>query len=224
MGQEIVHCSVCGDRLRSSDFEKGEALRIDHTAYCRKCAPAGSTPDPLPPAALDSTRKMRVGSTVRIPIATPRRPTEAVPASTPPILIWGGAGLAVLILAAAAYVMTSSSNRHAEPPPATALPEPGRKGPRPGTPPTQAPAKAPAPAAKLESAPTTEPAELAASTSWKRRSSLRPQLRKLRSPRASTRLPSPRPRPLRLRRRPRLGKRPLQPRRNRPSSPSPPAR
>ena len=29
MGQEIVHCAVCGIRLRSNDFEKGEALRVD---------------------------------------------------------------------------------------------------------------------------------------------------------------------------------------------------
>jgi hypothetical protein len=165
LGQEIVHCSVCGDRLRSSDFEKGQALRIDHTAYCRKCAPAGSTPDPAPPAALDSTRKMRVGSTVRIPIATPMRPTEAVPASTPPILIWGGAVLAVLILAAAAYVMTSSKERHAEPPRAAVVPVPERKEPRPRTEPDPAasPASpAPAAAATPATAPTTETAELAA--------------------------------------------------------------
>ncbi|HVE41917.1 MAG TPA: hypothetical protein VNM14_18630 [Planctomycetota bacterium] len=166
MGQEIVHCSVCGNRLRSSDFEKGDALRIDHTAYCRTCAPAGRSPDPLPPLA-ESTRKIPVGSATRIPIATPRRPTEAVSTGTPPILIWGGGGLVLAIAIAVMVLMTSSNERRADAPPVARAPEPERKEPRPRSPapPAVAPAPAtpaPVPAAKPASKPTSETTELAA--------------------------------------------------------------
>jgi hypothetical protein len=41
MGQEIAYCSVCGTRLRSVDFEKGQAFRHEHLNYCKNCAPAG---------------------------------------------------------------------------------------------------------------------------------------------------------------------------------------
>ena len=153
MGQEIVHCSVCGIRLRSSDFEKGEALRIDHTGYCRACAPAGRTPDPQPPMA-DSTRKIKVGSTCRIPVATP-----AVSSGAPPVLIWGGAGLVLMIAIAAVLVSTSSSDRHVEPPRAAVLPEPVRKVPQTRTMP--APAVAPS-AEKPAGSPAAETTELAA--------------------------------------------------------------
>jgi hypothetical protein len=163
LGQEIVHCSVCGNRLRSIDFEKGEALRINYTAYCRKCAPAGATPDPAPaPApqlAADSTRKIKVGSTARIPLAT------APESSRSPGLIWGGVGLAVLILAVAALLMSSSGERHAEPPRAPVAPEPVRKEAKARTPAAPTPAPAPAtaaPEAKSESKAPSETAELAA--------------------------------------------------------------
>src|SRR5258706_13253269 len=96
MGQEIVHCSACGNRLRSVDFDKGDAVRIDHTAFCRACAPQkpGS----------DSTRKHRDKSTGRIPVITPRRGMQAAPApALPPALLWGGPALLLAILTTAAF-------------------------------------------------------------------------------------------------------------------------
>jgi hypothetical protein len=122
MGQEIVHCSTCGLRLRSSDFDKGDALKVEFTAYCRNCAPAGAVPDARSPGSDSSLKK--VGSTQRIPVATPRRHSEAVPEkSTAPVLIWGGVGL-VLAIVAAALLLTKPREQPAGPPPRVAAPAP----------------------------------------------------------------------------------------------------
>jgi hypothetical protein len=40
MGQEIAYCADCGSRLRSADFEKGGAFRIELQSFCKACAPA----------------------------------------------------------------------------------------------------------------------------------------------------------------------------------------
>src|SRR3954468_10722960 len=39
MGQEIAYCALCGCQLRSADFHKGGAFRVDIQSYCKKCAP-----------------------------------------------------------------------------------------------------------------------------------------------------------------------------------------
>lgn len=39
MGQEIIYCSRCQEQLRSADFEKDKAFRVDGTACCSKCFP-----------------------------------------------------------------------------------------------------------------------------------------------------------------------------------------
>jgi hypothetical protein len=144
MGQEIVHCSVCGLRLRSSDFEKGQALRANFTAYCLKCAPQGAVPDAKP--APDSTRRKHDNTTSKIPLATPRRGTEAVPEKSPPVLLWAGAALGLAVVAALAVMMTTSRDRREDPPPPTpAAPKIVR--------PDATPSPSPAPAAVKPTAP-----------------------------------------------------------------------
>src|SRR5689334_7798125 len=39
MGQEIAYCALCGCQLRSADFQKAGAFRVDIKSYCKKCAP-----------------------------------------------------------------------------------------------------------------------------------------------------------------------------------------
>jgi hypothetical protein len=156
MGQEIVHCSACGVRLRSVDFEKGEALRVDYTAYCLKCAPQGAKPDPL--TASSSRRKL--GSTNSIPVITPRRGMEAVPAQKlSPALLWGGGALLVALLAA---VLVATSGRSAPPPTIVDRREPPPAPPKPVVAKDPAPVPAPAPAPAPKQAPAvSEAAELA---------------------------------------------------------------
>ncbi|HXX95132.1 MAG TPA: hypothetical protein VEN81_16030, partial [Planctomycetota bacterium] len=38
MGQEIVYCSKCAERLLGSDFDKGRAFRVGDMSVCLKCA------------------------------------------------------------------------------------------------------------------------------------------------------------------------------------------
>src|SRR5579862_372753 len=122
MGQEIHYCSACGVRLRSADFDRGEAVRHDGAAYCRACAAQAGIPAEPARSGRDSrntTRRIAVAgptSTARIPVATPRRPMEPVSAPpTPPALIWGG-GLALGVAIALAAAMTlGSGSRSAVP-------------------------------------------------------------------------------------------------------------
>jgi Na+-transporting methylmalonyl-CoA/oxaloacetate decarboxylase gamma subunit len=120
MGQEIVHCSVCGVRLRSHDFEKGDAIRVEHTAYCKKCSPH-PIPTPAHAPSSSTTTRRKQSSTGQIPVVTPRRPMEAVPdQATSPLLLWGGAGVVVAVLILIAFMVTGRSR----PAPVTVTPPP----------------------------------------------------------------------------------------------------
>lgn len=37
MGREIVYCSQCGDRITSSDLDKGRAAMVLKRYFCKKC-------------------------------------------------------------------------------------------------------------------------------------------------------------------------------------------
>jgi hypothetical protein len=162
MGHEILHCSVCGLRLLSSDFEKGGALKIELSAYCSACAPRAAAPE----TSTSSTRRRKT-STAHIPIVTPRHGTGAVDDPTiPPALLWGGAGLLVAILAAV-MLATGGPSRREPASPSTSLAPPLEVRPRPtppppafSSPPTAARSSAPAPAPRNAAAESAELAEL----------------------------------------------------------------
>jgi len=93
MGKEIVYCSVCGDRIPASDFEKGKAATILQKHFCRKCAVTvvkqaseGSSHDPTV-----TPRPFRI-NTARIPLAD--KPVGA--GSRTPFLIAAAIGLLAL--------------------------------------------------------------------------------------------------------------------------------
>jgi hypothetical protein len=107
MGQEIVHCAVCGVRIRGVDFEGGGAARHDAHSYCKTCAhQAGIAPDPAPKAKTPGV------STVRIPVATARRAVEvAPPSSGSNVVLWGGVATGVVVVVAAALLLGGGSSR-----------------------------------------------------------------------------------------------------------------
>src|SRR4051812_26471252 len=55
MGQEIAYCALCGCQLRSADFHKGGAFRVDIQSYCKKCAPEAVKS--LPPEKIQALLK-----------------------------------------------------------------------------------------------------------------------------------------------------------------------
>jgi hypothetical protein len=98
MGKSIVHCSVCGKRVREEDFAERKALTVEYRTYCADCVPADlKSAQPATP---------RPGSTSRIPMAgaTPRHGVPAVrEKSKLPLLIGlAGAGIVVAIVAVVA--------------------------------------------------------------------------------------------------------------------------
>src|SRR5215467_9471498 len=147
MGQEIVYCSKCAERLLGSDFEKGKAFRIGDRSACAKCAREILPTLPFQEAEalasrLSEAQSRRASSPVlpairpsstTIPISpaneTPRRATasrgEAAPASekksTPAVPIVIGAG--VLVLAAVAALVLGGGRTS---------PRPGGRSPEPG--------------------------------------------------------------------------------------------
>src|SRR5258705_7470390 len=96
MGQAIVYCTRCNAQLRSTDFEKGSAVKIEHKTFCRKCLPDGVTP---PPA--EKPRK-RSNATTSISIQPPKPPEPPKPAR-----IWVTGVAAVIIVVIIAILMNS---------------------------------------------------------------------------------------------------------------------
>lgn len=95
MGKEIVYCSVCGERISSSDCEKGKAVVILKRYFCKKCAVTvvkESSEGPTHnPTVTPEPIKIR---TQRIPPADRPQTRGALI----PYLIAGGIGVVVLIL------------------------------------------------------------------------------------------------------------------------------
>ncbi len=86
VGQEIFYCSVCQSQLRSSDFDKGKAYKLDLDAVCVACAPAALKT--FPAHKLEQLQKAMAAGTSKsssssaLPASTPRTGTGRVPLAT----------------------------------------------------------------------------------------------------------------------------------------------
>src|SRR5260221_2778613 len=112
MGQEIVYCYKCQNRLLGSDFEKGQAFRVGAQVSCPECVRGLFSS--LPPAQIDAEiarlKETQVGkkggTSARFPAVGPSTPDssaklKAIPAEAPRSrlpLILGGIGVVGLIL------------------------------------------------------------------------------------------------------------------------------
>lgn len=102
MGQEIVYCSVCGERILESHFKKGKAVTVLKKNYCSKCAKdvvkTGQNKEAIPSSSSEpsSPRKLE---TRRIPMADkPYRPGGKFPIPMPFMVAIGVGVLALLLL------------------------------------------------------------------------------------------------------------------------------
>ncbi len=102
MGQEIVYCDRCQERIRGVDIEKGKAVRLNDKTCCLDC---------LTPAEQEKFRGVRRSPTgthasQKVALASPRpgttrRVRQDVPAKSPAALFAGiGGGALLLILVA----------------------------------------------------------------------------------------------------------------------------
>src|SRR5258706_12017255 len=104
MGQEIVYCCRCQTQLRSRDFEKGTALRLESRACCASCAP--EVLKSLPPEtarallqqAVAARSSKKSSETSRITAQVPATSSRVAPAAPEPSS-FGGTGVVVAGLA-----------------------------------------------------------------------------------------------------------------------------
>ena len=102
MGQGIVYCGVCGERILEPDFTKGKAVTINRMNYCPKCAKdvvkegqvkGGATPSSADPP---SPRKLE---TRRVPLADKRyRPGAKFPIPMPFLVAIAVGVIAIILL------------------------------------------------------------------------------------------------------------------------------
>src|SRR5688572_27949958 len=98
MGQEILYCFKCQDRVTSADLDSANALRFGNRVACKKCVP-----DLI--ATLSPKEQKDLVARVQAPAARERRlPTpRSIPRAAPRsnTAVWGmvvGGGAAVLIV------------------------------------------------------------------------------------------------------------------------------
>ena len=154
MGQEILYCYKCQNRLLGSEFEKGKAFKVGGQASCANCVKdlLGSVPE----AASETDRGRKLQSTSRIPVQAsesgsgkfkPATVRATAPPPPPPVksktgaLIGGVAAIVVVLILLGVAMSTHSPARRNEgappdPAPAPAPPTPPLGGP---TPPAPAP-------------------------------------------------------------------------------------
>lgn len=117
MGQEIVYCGRCQNRLKGVDFERGTAVRLSNHVCCFEC---------LTDAEKQTIQKILKPkdpvTSSRLPTVTPkpagsgavRTVPEGKPSKLQPAVLIGG-GIAVLALVAAAWLAFRPGSREKEP-------------------------------------------------------------------------------------------------------------
>src|SRR5262245_4805229 len=138
MGQEIVYCFKCQQRILGAEFEKGRAYQVGHHVCCSTCAPAlletlgpaertqlitqmyqairSHAPAPPQPAGPPRVKNSPAGAdrrktTAHIPIVHHRPPAEG----RSPLALSGAAAGAVLLMAVMFWVFSSPGSREPEP-------------------------------------------------------------------------------------------------------------
>ena len=131
MGQEILYCFKCQERVTSSDLESANALRFGNRTACHKCVP-----DLL--ASLTSQERKDLVSRVQSPKkpatarglapATPRPKVYGVDrSSSNPAILWAIGGVIVVLVIVGAVLMSKSEP--SPPPREASTPLPVPKGP-----------------------------------------------------------------------------------------------
>lgn len=130
MGQEVVYCFKCQNRITSTDFAKGQAYQVENNFCCSACAV--TVLETLPPKAKEqllakmfratherqstsSPTLPSASSTGRIPHATPR-PMKVAESASPAPLILGIVGAIVAVILAVIFLSSGSTPAPAPPP------------------------------------------------------------------------------------------------------------
>lgn len=144
MGQEIFYCCQCQGQIRSADFTKGGALKLEDRACCMKCGPS------LLATLTPQEQEQIFREAAKLKATTPGpgtsraiMPLPSVPVVRPspartegiPVVVWGGMGALILLVVGGIFL--GGGRTGASLPPGTAAWEgPRPQDPKPGkTPP-----------------------------------------------------------------------------------------
>jgi formylglycine-generating enzyme required for sulfatase activity len=125
MGQEIAYCARCGRQLRSSDFDKGGAFRVDLQSYCKTCAP--DAVKSLPPEKIQALLKQGRPAKEPPPSKPAAEPTPRpirVPSGRSPSLALGGGATVLIGVVLALIVVANGRSPAPAAPPTVAAPVP----------------------------------------------------------------------------------------------------
>ena len=121
MGQEILYCAKCQNRLRSVDFEKGQGLHLEGRAFCKSCAedvlrsyPPEKREQLLRQAKAPKSTERTTGSqterNLRAPIGLPPASPASGQESGSRIFVMVGLGVVALAIGVAVFMSAGGSS------------------------------------------------------------------------------------------------------------------
>jgi uncharacterized protein YodC (DUF2158 family) len=113
MGQEILYCFKCQERVTSADLDSANALRFGNRTACRKCVPdllAGLSPEERKDlvARVQSPKRAPTARAVAPPVPRPKVQEKQRPARANPVVL-GAIGGIVAALTVAIVLMAGGS-------------------------------------------------------------------------------------------------------------------
>src|SRR5687767_11487092 len=109
MGQEILYCFKCQERVTSSDLDSANALRFGNRTACRNCVPdllAGLTPQERKDLVSRVQSPKKPATARGLSPATPRPKVYGAPSSSNPAILWTIGGVIVVLVIVVAVLMS----------------------------------------------------------------------------------------------------------------------
>src|SRR5262245_15737433 len=133
MGQEIIYCFKCQERVTTADLDSSNALRFGNRTACKKCVPdllASLTPQAR--KQLVSRMQSPKKGTGRYPASSTPRPVAyaVAPSRSSPVLLWVIGGVVVLLILVVVLLMGGSGSPPAKETSAAPAPRAPEESPR----------------------------------------------------------------------------------------------
>ena len=128
MGQQIIYCASCGNKILDRDFQSRSAYRLDSRAFCKQCAPEALKSLPPDKMAEVLAQISQAQSSPQLKVPARQASSKALPAAAPSTrrqagepsrtgLIAGLAAGAALVIGLLAWILSGSSRPPPPPPP-----------------------------------------------------------------------------------------------------------
>src|SRR5262245_55925290 len=112
MGQEILYCFKCQERVTSADLDSANALRFGNRTACRKCVPdllASLSPEERKELVSRVQSPRKVAPARSTPAGTPRPKAYGVePGRSNAVVLWGIVAVVAILIVAIILILTGS--------------------------------------------------------------------------------------------------------------------